>query len=192
MVVLGFGMTAWLIVGGIVLLWIVLTFNAFVRLGNRVNEAYSGIDVQLRRRHDLVPNLVRIVKGYASHERETLEAVVEARQAASDAQEIPDRAEREASLGRSLGRLFALVERYPDLKADANFRALQRDLTEVEDHLQYARRYYNGTVRDYNTRIQRLPANLLAGLLGRRERSFFELDDAAERTAPRVSLDDDE
>jgi LemA protein len=189
---IAWGLTGWLIAGGgVVLLWIVLTFNDFVRLGNRVNEAFSGVDVQLERRHDLVPNLVRVVRGYAKHEKETLEDVVEARQAASAAEALPDRAQREASLASSLGRLFALVERYPDLKADKNFRQLQSDLVEIEDALQYARRYYNGTVRDFNTRIQRIPANLLAGLAGRRAREFFELDDASERSAPRVVLDAD-
>lgn len=185
------GTTGWLIaVGAIVLLWIVVTFNAFVRLGNKVNEAFSGVDVQLKRRHDLVPNLVRVVKGYATHEKDTLEAVVQARDQAAAAEKIPDRSERETTLAGSLGRLFALVEQYPDLKADKNFRQLQADLVEVEDALQYARRYYNGTVRDFNTRIQRIPANILAGLLGRTERDFFQLEDDAERSAPAVSLSD--
>ena len=176
---------------GPVLLWAVVTFNAFIRLGNKVNEAFSGVDVQLKRRHDLVPNLVRVVKGYAEHEKDTLEAVVEARDQAAAAEQIPDRATRETALAGSLGRLFALVEQYPDLKADKNFRQLQTDLVSVEDDLQYARRYYNGTVRDFNTRIQRIPANLLAGCIGRKERDFFQLEDDAERDAPAVSLNDD-
>lgn len=189
--VIAWGMTGWLIAAGaIVLLWVVLTFNDFVRLGNKVNEAFSGVDVQLKRRHDLVPNLVRVVKGYATHEKDTLEAVVEARNGAAAAEKIPDRAERESALAGSLGKLFALAEQYPDLKADKNFRQLQSDLVEIEDALQYARRYYNGTVRDFNTRIQRIPANILAGLFGRRERDFFQIEDDAERDAPAVSLDD--
>ncbi len=184
------GTTGWLIaIGVIVLLWVIVTFNAFVRLGNKVDEGFSGVDVQLKRRHDLVPNLVRVVKGYAKHEKETLEGVIEARNQAQAADKIEDRSERESTLAGSLGKLFALVEQYPDLKADKNFRKLQEDLVEIEDALQYARRYYNGTVRDYNTRIQRFPANVLAGLIGRKDREFFQLEDDAERHAPAVSLD---
>jgi LemA protein len=188
---IAWGLTGWLVVAGVVvLLWAVVTYNAFVKLGNKVREAFSGVDVQLKRRHDLVPSLVRVVKEYARHERETLEAVVEARDQAAAADSVPDRSKTETGLGDSLGKLFALVERYPDLKADGNFRQLQSDLVEVEDHLQYARRYYNGAVRDHNNRIQRFPANVLAGLLGRRDREFFQLEDAAERRAPSVAMDD--
>lgn len=185
------GLAGWSIVAGAALLvWTALTYNAFVTLGNKVNEAFSGVDVQLKRRHDLVPNLVRVVRAYASHERETLEEVVAARNAATVAESVPERSDRETGLARSLGRLIALVERYPELKADGNFRRLQDDLVEVEDHLQYARRYYNGTVRDHNTRIQRFPANLLAGLLGRGARDFFQIEDDTERRAPSVSMED--
>ena len=190
--VLAWGMSGWLIAGGaLVLLWVIVTFNAFVRLGNRVREAYSGIDVQLKRRHDLVPNLVRVVKGYAQHEQETLEEVVRLRDAAASAEALPAREQTETGLARSLTRLFALVERYPDLRADKNFRKLQEDLVELEDHLQYARRYYNGAVRDHNTRIQRIPDNLLAALVGRREQPFFQLDSAAEGAVPTVSMGKD-
>lgn len=189
---IAWGLTGWLVVAGaIVLLWAIVTFNAFVKLGNKVNEAFSGVDVQLKRRHDLVPNLVRVVKEYAKHERETLEAVVEARNQAAAAESVPDRSSSETGLGTSLGRLFALVEKYPDLKADGNFRKLQGDLVEVEDHLQYARRYYNGAVRDHNNRIQRFPANVLAAFFGRRDREFFQIEDDVERRAPSVSLGDD-
>jgi len=177
--------------GVLVVLWIVLTFNRIVGQANRVDESFSGVDVQLKRRHDLVPNLVKTVKAYAKHERETLEEVVEARGAAEQAEAVGDRAQTENGLSRSLDKLIALVERYPDLKADGNFRSLQNDLVSIEDDLQYARRYYNGTVRDFNTRIQQFPAVLLARLLGVAPRDFFEIEDPSERGVQRVSLDED-
>jgi len=176
--------------GAVVVLWIVATFNGIVRLRNKVNEAFSGVDVQLKRRHDLVPNLVKTVKAYARHERETLEEVVEARTAAEEADALGDRQRTENGLSRSLDRLIALVERYPELKADGNFRRLHGDLVEIEDDLQYARRYYNGTVRDHNTRIQTFPAALLAGLIGARPREFFEVEDPSERGAVGISFEE--
>ena len=186
---LAWGFQGWLIVGGaVVLLWAAVTYNALVRHGNKVREAYSGVDVQLKRRHDLVPNLVRVVRGYATHERETLEDVIQARDAAHAAEALPDREAREAGLGRSLTKLFALVERYPELKADKNFRKLHGDLVQIEDDLQYARRYYNGTVRDLNNRVESVPSNLVAALAGRKTAAFFELDGAAERAAPHLDF----
>lgn len=183
---------SWVAIGAgvVVVLWIVLTFNGIVRLRNRVNEAFSGVDVQLKRRHDLVPNLVKTVKAYARHERETLEEVVEARGAAEKAEVMGDRQTTENGLSRSLDKLIALVERYPELKADENFRRLHGDLVQIEDDLQYARRYYNGTVRDHNTRIEQFPAVILAGLLSMKPRDFFEIDDPTERGSERISFDD--
>lgn len=177
-------------IAAVVLLWGILTFNAFVRLKNRVNESFSGVDVQLKRRHDLVPNLVKVVKAYATHEHETLEEVIRARGAASHAEDLGDRQQSENGLSRSLDKLIALVERYPELKADRNFRRLHADLVEIEDHLQYARRYFNGTVRDLNTRIQQFPANLLAGFLAVKPREFFEIENASERGALAISFDE--
>ena len=181
----------WVIAGGVVLciglLWL---YNKLIRLRNRVREGESGVDVQLKRRHDLVPNLIAVVKGYAAHEQQTLEDVVEARQAATQASALPDRASREAALSKTLGRLMLLVEAYPELKADKSFRQLHGDLVEIEDAIQYARRYYNGTVRDYNTAIERFPALLVAGSFGHTTRPFFELEAPAERSAPRVDLED--
>ena len=174
------------VAAGLVLLWAVWTFNAFVRQQAKVREAFSGVDVQLKRRHDLIPNLVKVVGAYAAHERETLEEVTRARGDAERADALPERERTEAHVARSLDRLLALVERYPDLKADAQFRRLSADLVEVEDHLQYARRYYNGTVRDWNTRIAELPANLLAAVLGKKPEPFFQVDADAERRAPSV------
>lgn len=170
-------------------IWVAVTYNRFVRGRNRVQESFSGVDVQLKRRHDLVPNLVKVVKGYAEHEHDTLEDVVKARGAAEQAQQIADREQREVQLAKSIDKLMLLVEAYPDLKADQNFRDLQKDLVEIEDHLQYARRYYNGTVRDYNTSIQRFPAVMLAGMFNQAAQPFFQLDGDAERAAPRVSME---
>lgn len=175
----------------LVLVWLLWTFNRLVRLRNRVGEGFSGMDVQLKRRHDLVPNLVETVKGYARHEQQTLEDVVAARRAAEAAQALPDRAARETALGASVRRIMLLAEAYPDLKADRSFRSLQSDLVKIEEDLQYARRYYNGTVRDYNTAQQRFPTLLLAGLFGHRQCEFFELTDAGERAVPQVGLDRD-
>jgi LemA protein len=172
-----------------VLVWVAVVFNAFVRLRNRMREAFSGIDVQLRRRHDLVPNLVKVVRAYAGHERETFEEVARARGAASGAVAVGERQVSENGLSRSLDRLIALVEAYPDLEADRNFRELHHDLVELEEHIQYARRYYNGAVRDFNNRIQQFPANLLAPLFGMREGEFFEIASAAERAAPAVRME---
>lgn len=183
----------WLLVlGGLLLVWVVYVWNALVRDANKVREAFSGIDVQLKRRHDLVPNLVRTVKAYATHEREALEAVVDARDAARGAHETPERAARETSLAVSMGKLLALVEAYPDLKADANFRKLHHDLVEIEDELQYARRYYNGAVRDYNNRVESFPSNVVAGLAGRGAEPFFQLESGAESAVQHVDFDDED
>jgi LemA protein len=180
--------SAWLALGAVAALaaWVGLTFNAFVRLRNRVREAWSGIDVQLERRHDLVPNLVRVVKAYAAHEAGTLAEVTRARADAGAARAVGDRERTENRLSASLDGLFARVEAYPELRADENFRRLQHDLVEIEEHLQYARRYYNGAVRDLNNRVQMFPANLLAPLFGVRAEGFFEIESPEERQAPRV------
>lgn len=170
----------------VLLVGAVWLFNACVRLRNRAREAFSGVDVQLKRRHDLVPNIVKTVQAYARHEQETLESVIAQRGAATTAQTVPARAESESGLRQSLDKLLLLVEKYPELKADENFRRLHGELVEIEDHLQYARRYYNGAVRDYNNRIQTFPANVLVGLWGFTSIEFFQLDDDAEREAPRV------
>jgi LemA protein len=183
--------TAWIValVGAAFVLWGAVTFNAFVRLRNRMREAFSGVDVQLRRRHDLVPNLVKVVQGYAAHERQTLQDVVEARGTAAACAETGDREHSESGLSRSLDRLMLLVEAYPDLVADESFRRLHHDLIEIEEQIQYARRYYNGAVRDLNNRIQQFPANLLAPLFGMRVGRFFELASPAEREAPQMALE---
>lgn len=166
----------------------VLTYNSFARLRLLAHNAWADIDVQLKRRHDLIPNLVAAVKGQAGYEKGTLEAVVSARSRAMQAQGPAAAGEAERGLAGSVGQLFALAEAYPDLKAGESFLSLQRSLTEIEDHIQNARRYYNAVVRDYNTAIARFPANLVAGLLGFRARESFGLDDPKEAAAPAVNL----
>lgn len=183
---------AWLVPIGLVLfVWIVWAWNALVRAANKVQEAFSGVDVQLKRRHDLVPNLVRTVKAYAAHEQEALEAVVDARGAAERASDLGERAARETTLAASMGKLFALVEAYPELKADANFRKLHHELVEIEDALQYARRYYNGAVRDFNNRVESVPSNIVASMAGRKVEPYFQLDDAGESAVPQIDFGED-
>jgi LemA protein len=184
-------MTTFYVVAAVLVLvglGVVLVYNRLVRNRNLVEEAWSGIDVQLRRRADLVPNLVETVKGYAGHERGIFEELAQARSRSLGARGPADQAVAERGMGAALAHLFAVAEAYPDLKADANFRQLQEQLAGIEDQLQMARRYYNGTVRDLNTLIQSVPSNLVAGTFGFKEAEFFELDDEAARTAPQVSF----
>jgi len=176
--------TALALVGGLICLlvvliivWGVVAYNRLVRLRNQVDASWAQIDVQLKRRYDLIPNLVETVKGYAAHERGTLEAVVAARGSAINAAQAPgvgDRAAAEGLLTQTLGRLFALAEAYPDLKANENFRALQAELGNTEDKIAYARQFYNSAVQTFNTAVQSVPTNLIAGLGGFRARDFFE------------------
>ena len=172
-----------LVLGGI---WI---YNLLVRRRNIVAEAWAGIDVQLQRRHELVPNLVATVRGYREHEAETLRELTLARSTRPD--RVPELSRQETGLSRSLARLFALAEDYPELKASDNFRQLHAALVEIEDHLQYARRYYNGAVRDLNNLVESFPANLVARSFGFRPADFFEIEFASQRAAPRVGSFDD-
>ena len=169
------------------LAWAVLLFNRLVRLRNQVRTAWADIDVQLSRRHDLVPSLVATVKGYAEHEGAVLEAVTTLRAKATTLQAPTQLGDVEAALERGLGRLVALQEAYPDLKANQNFAQLQRDLIEVEEQLQYARRFYNGAVRDYNDAVQRVPDLLVARSCGFHAAEFFQIDDD-QRAAVKVEL----
>jgi LemA protein len=180
-----------LIIVAAVAIYAAVVFNRLVRARQMANEAWSGMDVQLKRRSDLVPNLVDSVKGYAAHERAVLEEVTELRAAARALRDddVAGRARAETALSAALGRLFALAENYPDLKASGNFLALQQELSALEDELQMARRYYTGAVRNLNTLVQSFPSNLVAGLFGFSERAYFELADAAERAVPQVALD---
>ena len=171
------------------LVWLIATYNGLVRLRQHVRESWSGIDTELRRRYDLIPNLVETVKGYAAHERETLEAVVRARQAAVESRGSPaSQAADENVLVDTLGRLFALAEGYPDLKASGNFLELQNELVNTEDRIQAARRFYNANVRDLNTRIESFPSNIVAGVFKFTAAEFFEVRDAVVRAAPRVDV----
>lgn len=183
-------MTAVIVIVAIVVVLViafVVMYNGLVRLRNRIDNAWSQIDVQLQRRHDLVPNLVETVKGYAAHERETLDAVVRARNAALEAQGPAAQAQAENVLTGALRQLFALAEAYPDLKANQNFLGLQEELTSTEDRVAYARQFYNDSVLNYNNRIQSVPSNLIASMFGFAPREYFEGDDEA-RGVPRVQF----
>jgi LemA protein len=179
-----------LAVAAATVVYAIVVYNGLVHMRQMANEAWSGIDVQLKRRSDLVPNLVDCVKGYAAHERSVLEDVTQKRGAARALPqgEVAARAQAEGALSAALGRLFALAENYPDLKASANFLALQQQLSALEDELQMARRYYNGAVRNLNVLVQSFPSNLIAGFFGFGTRDFFELVDAGERAVPQVDL----
>jgi len=169
----------WIIIGLIVLfvLWVVMIYNGLVALRQRVNQAFSDIDVQTKQRHDLIPNLVETVKGYAAHERGTLEAVVQARNAAVTAQAggVAAQAAAENVLSGALRQLFALSEAYPDLKANQNFQQLQAELSDIENKIAAARRFFNNAVQEYNTGIQQFPAVLMAGALGFTQKEFFDV-----------------
>ena len=179
-----------IIVGAIVLLVVlalILSYNGLVRLRNRIDNAWSQIDVQLKRRHDLIPNLIETVKGYAAHEQGTFEKVVQARNAAISAQGPEQAAQAENVLTGALRQLFALSEAYPDLKANQNFLSLQEELTSTEDRISYARQFYNDSVQTFNTGIQTFPRNLLAGMFNFQPRQFFQAEQGAEEV-PRVQF----
>lgn len=165
-------------------IYFIMTYNGFVTLRNRVNEAWSDIEVQMKRRYDMVPTLVNTVKGYAQHENQTLENVIKARNVAMGQQEnIKERAQSENILSGTLKSLFAVSENYPELKADKHFLELQRELRDTEDKLQAARRFYNGNVLSYNTKIEMFPSNVLASMFHFEKRDFFELDDEEKTVA---------
>ncbi len=171
----------------VILVWIVGGYNGLVRLRNENKNAWAQIDVQLKRRHDLIPNLVETVKGYAGHERQTLEAVVAARGAAVAAKDTGDRIKAETALGGALGRLMLLVEQYPDLKANQNFLALQEELSSTENKIGFSRQYYNDTTMQYNTRRETFPTNIVAGMFSFQPAVFFEAAQA-ERETPQVKF----
>jgi LemA protein len=183
-------MIGWVILGLLVLIAIVVIgmYNGLVRLKVQADNAWADIDVQLKRRYDLIPNLVETVKGYAGHEKGTLEAVINARNRAMSATSPGEKAAAENVLSGTLKSLFALSEAYPQLRAIESFTSLQNSLSQIEDTVQNARRYYNAVVRDLNTKIQEFPTNLFAGMLGFKVREFFEVTATAEREAPKVSF----
>jgi LemA protein len=172
----------------VVALAVIVLYNALVRLRLLVDNAWADIDVQLKRRHDLIPNLVETVKGYAAHERGTLSDVVDARSKAMSVQSPEAKGDAERGLSAALGKLFALAEAYPQLRAAENFSQLQGSLAQIEEAVQNARRYYNAVVRDFNTKIAQVPWNLLAGIFGFRAREFFQVADDAERAVPSVKF----
>jgi LemA protein len=180
-----------IVVAALLLLYLILLYNGLVQKRNRVDNAWAQIDVQLKRRRDLVPNLVETVKGYAAHERGTFEQVTEARAAAAGARTPGEAVRAENALTQALGRLFAVAEAYPELKANQNFLDLQSQLRETEDRVAVSRQVYNDTVLTYNNAIQTFPAVLAAGVLGFRRRDFFELETAADREPPAVSFQPD-
>jgi LemA protein len=171
----------------VLLIAVALIYNRLVGLRNRTDNAWSQVDVQLRRRYDLIPNLVEAVKGYAAHEAETFQAVVEARNSAQAARTVEEQAEAENLLGSMLRRLFALAEAYPQLRATENFQRLQSDLSDTEDKIAVARQIYNDTVLSYNNAVQMIPTNLVAAATGFRARPFFEVEDDA-RSVPKVEF----
>lgn len=176
-----------LVIAVVMVLWAIAIYNGLIRLKNRVDEAWSDIDVQLKRRYDLIPNLVNTVKGYATHEKEVFQKVTEARSRAMSAGNAADKAEAENMLSGTLKSLFALSENYPDLKANQNFLELQRELADTEDKIQASRRFYNGNVRDFNTKIEVFPNNIFAKMLNFVKREFFEAE-AGEKEAVKVEF----
>ena len=180
------------IIGAVVIapfLWVILTYNTFIRLRNHCNEAWSNIETELKRRYNLIPNLVETVKGYAAHERELLVELTRAREACVQDEGTPaHQAATENEMVRRLGAVLARIENYPQLKADQNFLALQRELSLTEDRIQAARRFYNGNVRENNNKVQGFPSNIIAGIFGFALRDFFEVEDARQLLAPQVRL----
>jgi len=172
----------------VVVAWVVGIYNGLVRLRNQVKEAWAQVDVQLKRRFDLIPNLMNTVKGYMQHERETLEAVTQARAAVSGATSLPERADAEGGLTAALGRLFAVAENYPDLKANQNFLALQEELASTENKISAARNFYNTAVMSLNNKVEMFPSNIIAGMFNFAKEQFFELKDEDQREAPQVDF----
>jgi LemA protein len=177
-----------IVIGAIVVIYGVATFNSLIRLNNRAQEGFSDIDVQLKRRHDLIPNLVETVKGYASHERQTFENVTAARNQATAAHGPEQQAQAENALTGALRQLLAVAEAYPELKASQNFIELQDELTDTEDKIQAARRGYNMTARDLNIKVESFPSRFLAPMANVSRREFFEIEDQADRAVPQVSF----
>jgi len=185
-------MSIYIIIGAllalVIIIWAVMAFNRLVRARQMVNEGWSGIDVQLKRRHDLIPNIIEAVKGYSGHERGTFEDVTQIRTKVMQTTNLQERAGGENALTQGIKSLFAVAENYPELKASENFLGLHKALVEVEDNIQYARRYYNGAVRNMNILVEQFPSNIVAGLGGFKRMEFFEIETATEREAVQVDL----
>jgi LemA protein len=177
-----------LLATAVVVTWFLVTYNSLVSLKLRVEGAWAQIDVQLKRRHDLIPNLVEAVKGYMAYEKDTLERVIRARTQAIEATGLKDKAQAENMLTQTLRSLFAVVEKYPDLKANQNALQLQEELTSTENKIAFARQYYNDEVQRFNTMIQKVPSNIVAGAANFQNKEFFEIEDAAEKQAPQAKF----
>ena len=177
-----------LIILGLIALWSIFAYNRLIVLVNRCKEAWSDIDVQLKRRYNLIPNLVETVKGYAAHEKEVFEKVTEARTRAMGARTAKEKGEAENALSNTLKSLFAVAESYPQLKASANFLELQRELRDTEDKIQAARRFYNGNVRDLNIKIESFPTNIIASLFSFKKMDLFEIEEPGEKNLPQVKF----
>ena len=172
----------------VLIIWFVVIYNSLIKLRNQVKNGWSQIDVQLKRRHDLIPNLIETVKGYMKHERETLENITTYRSQAMNASGVGEKAQAEGLLGGALGALKIAVEAYPDLKANQNFLSLQEELTSTENKISFARQSYNDQVLFYNNKIQMFPSNIVAGMFTFKEEEFFELEDPAEKAVPKVEF----
>ena len=172
----------------IIAIWVVILYNRLVKLRNLCEEGWSGIDVQLKRRANLIPNLLETVKGYMAHEKDVFRKVTEARERALSSEGARERGQSESMLTASLRSLFAIAENYPELKANQNFLELQAELSRIEDEIQKARRYYNATVRDLNTAVESFPSNMVASIFGFRKKEFFEIEDELERKVPKVEF----
>jgi LemA protein len=172
----------------VIILWVIGMYNGLVRLRNQVKNAWSQIDVQLKRRHDLIPNLIETVKGYMGHERQTLESITNARSKAMGAGTVGEKAQAESQLTNAISQFYVVVENYPDLKANQNFLALQEELTSTENKISFSRQNYNDQVLNFNNKTQVFPSNILAGMFGFKNEEFFQVDNAAEREAPKVSF----
>ena len=184
------GIGGWVVIGivGVVILWWIATYNRMIVLRNRIENAWSQVDVQLRRRYDLIPNLVKTVQGYAAHERQTFEEVTKARQAGIDARTVQDQAMAENLITQALKRLFAVAEAYPQLRATENFQQLQEELSGTESKIAYSRQFYNDTVLSYHNLIQAFPAKIVAGMGGFQKRDYFEIEDEAARGPVQVQF----
>lgn len=176
-----------LIAVGIIALWVIFVYNGLITSKNRTDEAWSDIDVQLKRRYDLIPNIMETVKGYTTHESGTFQKVTEARNAAMGAKTVGEHSKAENALMQTLRSLFAIAEAYPELKANQNFLHLQQELSDTEDKIQASRRFYNGNVRDFNTKLQVFPTNMIGGALGFAKREFFEIEES-QKAVPQVKF----
>jgi len=176
------------VVLGLLVIFVIAIYNSLVRLRNQANNAWSQIDVQLKRRHDLIPNLVETAKGYMKHERGTFEAITEARSKAMGARNVSEASKAEGALGEALSKFMLVVENYPDLKANQNFLSLQEELSSTENRIAFSRQNYNDQVLFFNNKIQMFPSNIIAGMFAFSKRDFFEIEAAAEREAPKVSF----